>query len=845
MDLNELQGLLDKGYSGSRLSALYTEKTDVLLTDIFSSMGDDMGLCLIAVGGYGRAELSPYSDIDIMLFARDRSVSDKAAKFLYRLWDAHLDVGHSFRTPADCIREAKSDIKTRTSLLEHRYIAGDKGLYRYFMDNVHPEIAYRGAKGFIAEKMREAEMRHRGTGNSVFMLEPHIKEGRGGLRDIHTIVWLAGVKLRLRHFDELAGILAPDSFRKLKKAYDFLLKVRFCLHLINGRRNDILSFEFHDRIAEILHFRASEGFFAAERFMRYLYLKMAIIKDTTSGLLDMFSVPYGVGRAEQDMDSFPSRFFRKKVTEDFCISGQRIMSKAGVLNKNPVRIIEAFYIMATTGKNFSPGLRAELRKNLVGINSALGTSHAVVEFFMGILRADRVYETLREMHDSGVLGRFIPEFGALRFLVVYEPYHRYTVDEHSLRAIEKLAALRNTKYKKLEHLSSVFTRINHKEALFLSLLLHDIGKRNIGRDSRYGAGAGHHEEVGYRELKNISERFNIDIVMRSRIEFLVKHHILMAACAFKCEIDSPEVISQFADEVGDRENLDALYLLTYADMAAVSPDFLSDWKACLLRELYEAASLYFERVRKRLGPPALSPDPSDKGEKTDSDDFLSAMPERYILGTLPERIAADYGLYAEAQDKGFAMTINEGGGGTAEITIGTWDVPGLFSRIVSALSAMGMNIFRARLYTGTSGIVIDRIQVSNWKDLWWDGMPQQVEENLSKAIGSRGITAEILNVKERRTCRSGKASVRFEPFIEVDNETSADSTILEFFAVDRLGLLTDVTALIYEKGVDIISARINTESGLVNDIFHIQKEKSKLAGEFLYTLLLSLWKKLN
>lgn len=845
MDIRELQELLDKGYSGRELTALYTAETDCLLKDIFSSIGDAAGLCLIAVGGYGRAELAPYSDIDLMLFAKDKSVSEKAAKFLYKLWDRNLDIGHSFRTPGDCLKEAKGDLRTRTSLLEHRHIAGDNALYKYFMDNVYPEIAYRGARGFIAEKLRETEARHKGEGNSVFMLEPHIKEGRGGLRDIHTLIWLAGVKLRFRHFDELAGVLAPDNFRKLRKAYDFLLKVRFCLHLIAGRRNDILSFEFHDRIAEMLHFKASKGFFAAERFMKYLYLKTALINETTTSLLDVFSRPYALGRAAQRADDFLQVFSRKRVTENFYISGYRLISEAGLFTKKPVALIEAFYSLSATGKKFSPGIRSEMKKNLFRLDSALRNSYAACEFFMGILRSERVYETLREMHASGVLGRFIPEFGALSFMVVYEPYHRYTVDEHSLRAIEKLAALRNTKYKKLEYLSSVFARITHKETLFLSLLLHDIGKGHIGLACRHEAGAGYHEEAGYKELKNISERLNINTVMRGRVEFLVKHHILMSAVAFKGEIDNPEVIARFADEVGDRENLDTLYLLTYADMAAVNPDFLSDWKASLLRELYEVTVLYFERAQQILGPSASLPYPCAEGARVGIEVFISGMPERYTLFTLPDRIYADYSLYAEAREKGFAMRINEGFGGTAELTFCARDVPGVFSRIVKVLSAMGMNIFRARLYTGKDGMVVDRLQVSNWKELWWEGMPQQVEDNLNETIGSAGVMSEGVYISNLRSVRSPEAVVRFEPFIELDNETSTDSSILEFFAMDRIGLLSDVTTVIYEKGVDIVSARINTESGLANDIFYIQKGNSKLEDLSLYELLLALWEKLN
>lgn len=862
MDINELVQLLNRGYSGWQLTALHAGRTDSLLEDLFLATGSGPGLCLIGVGGYGRGELAPYSDIDIMLFAKDKSESARATGFLYKLWDAKLDIGHSFRTPSDCINEAKRDIRTRTALLENRYISGDRDLYRYFVDNVYPEIAYRGAKDFISGKLRESELRHKGPGHSVFMLEPHIKEGKGGLRDIHTILWLAGVKLRNRHFDGLATVLPPEDFERFRKAYDFMIKVRFCLHLLSGRRNDILSFEFHDRVAEMLHFKASEKFLASERFMRYLYLKASVINGTSARLLDMFSTPFGISTAAHDADVQPFYFLKKKITDDFYILRHRIIAREGLSGSSPVKIIEAFYVMSITGKLFSQRLRAEIRKNLFRINRATRNSSAAVRFFMDIVRGERVYETLREMHYCGVLGRFIPEFGALSFLVVYEPYHRFTVDEHTLHALGKLEALRNTKYKSLEHLSAIFMRIVYRETLVLSLLLHDIGKRSAGLNDRYAAGRGHHEEIGYKGLKNIIERFNLSVDLRSSIEFLVKNHTLMSSFAFKGDIDNPEVISQFADEVGSKGNLDALYLLTYADMASVGPDFWSDWKAYLLKELYEATSGYLEKAHEKLEVAAVFSRCSPE-EKAGVEHFLSFMPERYIISTPSDKISVDYEVYKGVFSDGFAIKTNESAGGTAEITIGAWDMPGLFLRIIGVLSSMGMNIFRARLYTGKNGIVMDRVQISNWRDLWWDGIQQLLEGNLRKAVFDNSFIKTLSEREKDKNLQrdfgepvaagihgnqlsaAPAGAVRFEPFIEFDNETSAKNSIIEFFAQDRIGLLYDAASLMHEKGIDIISARINTEAGLANDIFYLQKDGLKIGGQAAHEVLLALWERLN
>ncbi|MCL4476853.1 MAG: [protein-PII] uridylyltransferase [Nitrospirae bacterium] len=842
MERNELCELLDKGYDGRQLTSLYTDRIDSIVKDVFNSATrsrpEASKICLIAVGGYGRGELAPFSDVDIMLFARDRSASEEARELLYCLWNTNLNISHSFRTPDDCITEAKKDVRTRTSLLEHRHIAGDTALYHYFRESVYPEVAFRNQKNYVTEKLREVEDRYRKFGDSVFMLEPNVKEGKGGLRDAHAVFWLASVAFRIRHFDELTSILTSYDVHRLRKAYDFLLKVRFCLHLLSGRKNETLSFEFHEPVAEMLRFKASRRFFASERFMRYLYLKTSLIHDIASYALDICSLPYV---------HLPLSVTKKAVTPDFSISKDRIVSTRDI-STNTDALMEAFSVMSKAGKRLSPRLRADIKKNLFRITRKARNSPKAIERFMDIIRGNRVYETLNEMHRCGVLARFIPEFGALSFLVVYEPYHRYTVDEHSLRAVKRLEQLGGTKYKNLEHLSAVYRKIRHKEALFLSLLLHDIGKRGITRDSRFPDDDAErfHEGEGYMEMKNIMERFNIDIKMRNRIEFLVKNHTLISTVAFKRETEDPEVIAQLADEVADRENLDSLYLLTYADMAAVSPDFWTDWKGYLLRELYETASRYLEGFSEK-GHEHISRmlSLSDK-DKEEVRRFLSIMPERYLLSTPPEKIFADYRLSREVTGRNFGLKVDETAGGTAEITVGAWDSPGLFSKIVGVLSSMDMSIYRARVYTGTNGLVIDRVHISNWEELWWEGIAERLEGNLRGAL-VEGRAAKIRGGRGMRTESAGIPGFygRYVPFVELDNETSGECSILEFFAGDRLGLLYDATSLMHDMGIDIISARINTESGLAHDIFSIQKDGGKMEGEGVTELLMALWERLR
>lgn len=855
MDIHELTDLIRQGYGGRRLTALYTERIDSVVKGVFSTIFGNSsipspdkevaapkpfeGLCLIALGGYGRGELAPHSDIDIMLFAPDRSRAEQARQLLYRLWDVGLNISHSFRTAADCINEARRDIRTRTSLLEQRFIAGDEALYRFFKETVYPEVAFRNQRTYVTDKLQEVEFRHKRFGDSVFMLEPNVKEGEGGLREVHTVLWLTSVAFRIRHFDDLTKILSPDDFRRLEKAYDFMLKVRFCLHLLSGRRNDTLSFEFHEPVARMLNFRGSKNFYASERFMRYLYLKTATISDIAAHALD---------KCSQQYIRFTLPFTKKKITENFSLSRNRIISTRDI-GKDTDMIMEAFHVMSRTGKKFSPALRDEIKKNLFRITGQARHSSRAVESFMAVLRGPRIYDTLSEMHRCGVLGRFLPEFGALSYLVVYEPFHRYTVDEHSLHAIRKLEELATTKYKSMEHFSAIFRGIKNKEALVFSLLLHDIGKRRITREKRFPDSdmpEWYHEGEGYLEVKNITERFNLDVESRNRVEFLVKNHTIMSVTAFKSETDDAEVIAQFAGEVADRENLDSLYLMTYADMASVAPDFWTDWKSYLLRELYETVSRYIEGFREQ-GADHISGILSLSGEKEEEvKQFLSLMPERYVISTSPDKIAADCQLSTDVARHDFAAKVDGTAGGTAEITVGTWDKPGLFSRIVGAISSMGLSIYRARVYTGKNGLVIDRIQVSNWKDIRWEGAERLLFEKLRSAVTSEYAGAEWTR-RETRPESSGMAAFhrRFPPFVEIDNETSSEYSILEFFAQDRIGLLYDATSLLFEKEIDIISARINTEAGIAHDIFSVQRRGAKIEDVSVSGLLLSLWERLK
>jgi len=348
------------------------------------------------------------------------------------------------------------------------------------------------------------ENRHLESGDSVFLLEPHIKEGEGSLRDIHTLYWLSKVVFRLEKISDLSSIMGEYDYKRLLKAYDFMLRLRYCLHVESKRRNDVLSFEYQKNVSSCLGFKNSKKFSGPERMMRYYYLKSRVIKDLTRQIMLLCSKQY--------MPVFINLSIRK-ITDEFSVSaGKLISTKHNLLEANTDKIMECYYLYAREGRKFSDALKERIKSHLLRINKRTRASSVSIHYFLEIFKSRHVYDTLREMHETGVLGRFVPEFGALRCLVVHEPYHMYTVDEHTLLAIKNLENLITTNYGNLEELREIINSMEKLDLLFLALLLHDIGK----------AAGKHHEEEGYRRLKNILDRFNLEGRKRGTIEFLVK-----------------------------------------------------------------------------------------------------------------------------------------------------------------------------------------------------------------------------------------------------------------------------------------------------------------------------------
>lgn len=816
--------LVRSGYDGISIVTHLTDIVDALVKSHFNNVinsctNDNSGLALVAVGGYGRKEIVPFSDIDIMLLSknRNRTNTETAETIFYQFWDAGINISHSFRTLSDCNEDSSKDITIRTSIMESRFIAGSTHVFDEFKRDVYQKLVFKGRKDFVGKILREIDTRHNAYGGSIYLLEPNIKEGRGGLRDIHSILWLAKAVFRVSNFDGLKKEINDDDYRKLLKAYGFLLKTRACLHLISQRKNDVLSFEFQEPVARMFGLKNTASFLSAEIFMRLYYRRVKNITDLLSNIMSKS------GRAF--IISLPVNFIVKKIADDFYISKNEIIVKDSDVFKDADKIMEAFYLYSNTGRNFSLNVKENIKHGARLIERKTQVSKKAVSCFMGILKGDRVFQTLKEMHDTGVLDKFIPEFGRLRHLVIYEPYHRYTVDEHTLIALKNAEQLRSTRQKNLQYLGDILTSVK-QDILFLSILLHDIGKGVPQKtDMR-------HDDEGYLMIKGITERFNLDHADRREIEFLVRNHIVLSKLALTRDTDASETVAQLAEIVENEENLNALYLMTYADMTAVNPNFWTKWKEYLFHEIYTKTKDHLSGTMKK------SFDTIDDN----LNEFIRQMPRRYLISSDIEKVRTDYKMAMDAERNKLSLCVMGRRDNTTEITLVAHDTPGLFFKFVGVLSACGLNILSARLFNGSNGLVVDRVVTSNWNELWWQGMEEQLNKDMRKAVFNKDV-AHDKDFYNQTNVKSNPAK-RFESFIEMDNETSEEYTILELFTSDRIGLLYDISKQFYRHSVGIISAVINTDDCVAHDVFYLQYNGGKLDAAITMEILNSVVDKL-
>jgi [protein-PII] uridylyltransferase len=787
-------------------------------------------LTVVARGGYGRAELNPYSDIDL-LFLHDYKpgpyLEVVTETILHALWDAGLVIGYSVRNATECIKMAAADLKEKTAILDARLLAGDNELYTRFEQSLITEVLNRDQQNFFNTKLEESRERHKRYGDSVYLLEPQLKDGEGGLRDLHTALWLAKVKYKVHSLPELVqrAIITDAELGEVIGAQDFLLRLRNALHFTSRRHTDQLTFEFQEQIAPSLGFFDSDGLTASAHLMRAYYQQASTILQFSEGL---------IARVTEDMAT--SRFFRRipgRQIRPGVIIQSRVLgiSDAQLFKRAPLNLITIFADCQAHGVELSGNTYQLVRDHLSLIDDQMRQSPETGASLMKILSArQRVADTLEAMHRAGVLGAIIPEFGNLYARVLHDLYHIYTVDRHSLAAVRELEKLRAGEFKDS---NSLLTEVAREYAslplIFLALLLHDIGK---------GHGHDHHER-GAMLAAEVCKRLGRDSEESDLVVFLVHHHLMMSQVAQKGDVNDDRTVSEFARQVGSIDRLKALYLLTFADMRAVAPSVYNNWRDMLLSDLYMKTLKLLEQgdreavdPERRLALVKTTVREQLTATNAGSEliaDFLELMPERYFL-TVPE---ADITMHFEAmralgETRLVCRHRHFPDLEFSEFIVVTADQRGLFSNIAGALTANYLNILSARITTRADGIALDVFHVSHLQGAGTLAMEEdrwlRVERDLERVLsGEQDIAALVATTLRSRL--AGRKFVRHVPTeITVDNRSSERFTIVDVFTQDRVGLLFSITHTLFQLGYTIHLARISTNAYQALDVFYISDD---------------------
>ena len=824
------------GAGGLEIASAWSTVMDHLIRHLYSAISAECGgrfadanrgLALVAQGGYGRGELNPHSDIDLLfLYPRKLSpwVQAVTEKLQHTLWDAGMEPAHATRSIADCIRLAESDMRVRTALLDARFLCGDFALFQEFEKKVEPRLLKTSISRFIREKLEENRARHEQYGGSVYLLEPEVKEGEGGLRDIQTARWIARAKLKAKDLDALAfgGIVGTTDIAQLKESQDFLLRVRNELHFATGKHQDQLTFEQQEKVSSALGFEGEEGLRAVEVFMRTYYLHAAQISRLSSLVIHRVT--------ECDKPRFGASYvFGRTLREGIRLSkGHLSVTKPEVLKSAPENLVRIFDDAQKYDCQLTHETRELLRQNLDQIDDEYRRSADANTPFFSILKwKESVYETLAEMHRSGVLGALIPEFGRLLCMVLHDAYHIYTVDQHSLHLIKEIERLRAGEYaESLPLLTQLGREAEKIELLYLGMMFHDIGK---------GFGGGH-SEIGARMVRPIARRMRLNADDGALVEFLVRHHLLMTNTAFRRDLEDSKTIFDFAKTMGSVNNLKMLYLLTFADVKAVGPEVWNPWKASLLGELYVKVLNLLEeaekgevqrqdvrsvlrRVQTRVRR-QLTKDYAD--EKIEN--FLEVMPERYFLSTPEDDIPAHFELMENFAGKKAEISVEHfPERDCTSVVICCQDRPGLFASITGAFTALQLDILNARIFTASDGRILDVFRISHhgrseivMAEQKWIKFRLALEGILDGKIDVAGLVASSkpsLFVKKR--------APKVSTVVNIDNDASDDFTIVEIFAEDRIGVLFAITYSLHRLGLSIHVAKISTNVDQVADVFYV------------------------
>ncbi|MBN42258.1 MAG: [protein-PII] uridylyltransferase [Alphaproteobacteria bacterium] len=785
--------------------------------------GDRMAV--VAVGGYGRGELAPFSDIDLLfLFPwKQTAHGEQIVEYiLYMLWDLGLKIGHATRSIEDCTRLAKADLTIRTALLEARYLWGDQNLYLELRKTFRDQVMSRAAMDFVKGKLGERDRRHEKMGDSRYYVEPNIKDGKGGLRDLQTLYWIAKFAYEVDSVPDLVarGVLTKAEARNFSKDQNFLWSVRFHLHYLSGRPEERLTFDVQTSISKRMGYADRAGASDVERFMKHYYIVAKDVGDLTR----IFCAAIEAENMSKPIIRLP-RLRKARDLMGFDIDRDRLtVADEGQFERDPAAMIRLFFVAHNEGLDIHPRALRLVTQNLKRIDKSVREDPDANRMFVEMASSiDAPELALTRMNEAGVFGRFLRDFGRVVGQTQHDMYHVYTVDEHTIQAIGLLAKIERGELAG-DHpvASAVIHKIGSRRALYMGVLFHDIAK---GR-------GGDHSVLGARVAKRVCPRLGLDDEESETVEWLVSKHLVMSDVAQKRDLNDSKTIMDFVDEIQSPERLRLLLCLTVVDMRATGPNVWNNWKAELLRELYQAAEDVMsggQRTNAR-GARIDAAKEELRGALADwSEADIQAQLERgypgYWLTFETDTLAHHARLMRAAEKEKLPLSIRtrvRSDIDVTELTVYTQDHPGLFSRITGAIAAVDANIVDAKVFTTPQGMALDTFWLQDRDDnaLSASGALERLTVQIERAFaGEMGYSEP----EAERTFVPARTKVfSVPPRVIIDNQASATHTVVEVNGRDRPGFLYVVTRVLYDLSLQISSAKISTFGERAVDVFYVK-----------------------
>ena len=840
------------GGGGREICGRRAELVDVLLQYVFGAAAtathgngeSGIALALIALGGYGRGELNPFSDIDVMLLHRKGAkrisphLQEMVEQVLYLLWDSGFKVGHSTRSIKEAIAQANRDMRTKTAMLESRFLAGDAELAREFREQFRSKCVEGYERAYVEMRMQDQVARHKKFGDSVYLQEPHVKSGCGGLRDYQNLLWMTYFKEGSLSTNQLVGKdwLSESDQGQIERAYEFLLRLRTDLHYATGRATDILHMNLQEQIAKRLNYSPRYGQLRSETLMREYYEHTRNIFRVTERITEQFVSGHVTSRTRFLFSFLPLiRPDKVPISESFFVRNNQLYpARRDLFRKDPEQMMRAFQLTQERALDISPELADLLSRSLGQVTRTYQYARGPRDIFKAILsRKGEVGRILRMMHRVDFLGRYIPEFGQLTCLVQHEFLHRYTADEHTLVCIDKLDALATTEDPKLIAYRKIFEQLDDPFVLYLALLLHDSGK---------AVGARRHSEASALFAQRVATRLQLSSEQRKSLILVVDHHLTLSMIAQQRNLDDPATVAELAGVVKNQRNLNALMLLTLADGQGTSPEGWSDWKESLVWQLFHEASRYladrksyYEQTRiareslQTAVAENLAPDYADE-----IDAHFDFMPDNYFRGSdvpeiiehlklfrsFVERISSCDGHPLASAVKWKALPEQ----GHSVVSFCTWERERLLAKIAGSFSVVPINILSADVFPRGDNVGLSVFRVCDTKAgaVTDPRAFELVEQTLRSALEDDSFDFHPLIEKAKRQSRQPRApGIEFPTRIFMDNETHPAYTLIEIQAPDRLGLLYDILTCLDRESVSIALSRINTQDGAAIDTLYV------------------------